>query len=267
MKLRDVFLTGMLAFVSYISINNGYAQEFAVVVSPPRIEDRAKAGSVYRNVIEINNTSPKAAKYTIQTADWSLDSKGSAVFTQALASSSCRPWVGIEAGQITVKGNGKKRFRFEAAVPANAPAGECTFAIMIEGEPQLLGGQMAIPVSGRIGVIVYLAIGDAASKLELKKTRVMNLQGQELPVLQFQNKGNMHGRLEGYLDGVDAKGKRVSLVPDNSPILSGATRDIALYPQPETKGQAAPKINYPIRIKGRLDSAGQRVDVEMTLSK
>jgi fimbrial chaperone protein len=266
MKLRYVFVSGTLALVSYISISNSDAQEFAVVVSPPRIEDRAKAGSVYRNIIEINNTSRKAAKYTVQTADWSLDSKGSAVFTQALAPSSCRPWVGIEASQITVKGNGKKRFRFEAAVPANTPAGECTFAIMIEGEPQLLG-QAAVPVSGRIGVIVYLAIGDAASKLELKKSSVVNLQGQELPVLQFQNKGNMHGRLEGYLDGIDAKGKRISLVPDNSPILSGATRDIALYPQPEDKSQAAPKINYPIRIKGRLDSGGQRVDVEMTLSK
>ncbi|MGH8500747.1 MAG: hypothetical protein ACRERV_18335, partial [Methylococcales bacterium] len=153
-----------------------------------------------------------------------------------------------------------------ANIPAATPVGECTFAIMIEGEPQVLG-QVAMPVSGRIGVIVYLAIGDAAPVLELKKSSIIVLQGQELPVLQFQNKGNMHGRLEGYLNGIDAGGKRVVLIPDNSPILIGATRDIPLYPQPEGKSETVPKISYPLRLKGRLDSAEQRIDIEMTLSK
>ncbi len=265
--MKSSWLLFICTIALLMTTSYSHAQEFAVVVTPPRVEDRTKAGSTYRNIIEINNTSKKAAKYTIQTADWSLDAKGSAAFTQDLVPGSCRPWVGIEAAQITVKPNAKRRFRFEVAIPANAPLGECSFAIMIEGEPQILGGQVAIPVSGRIAVIVYLAIGDAAAKLELKKTSVVNLQGQELPVLQFQNKGNMHGRLEGYLDAKDANGKRMVLVPDNGPILIGATRDIALYPQAEDKSQTAQKITYPLRIKGRLDSGAQRIDIDLTLSK
>jgi fimbrial chaperone protein len=265
--MKSTWLVLIYVIALQAAVTNVCAQEFAVSVSPPRIEDRAKPGSLYRNVIEINNASKKAAKFTMQTADWKLDSTGSAVFSQALSPASCRPWVGIEAAEISVKPNGKRRFRFEANIPANAPAGECTFAIMIEGEPQIMGGQVAMPVSGRIGVIVYLAIGDAKSNLQMKKSSVARVQGSELPVLQFHNQGNMHGRLEGFLEGVDARGKRILLVPDNSPILIGAVRDIALHPQPEEKNGAVPNISYPLRIKGRLDSDKQRIDIELTVSK
>jgi fimbrial chaperone protein len=162
------------------------AQEFALVVSPPRFEDRTKPGTTYRNVFELNNTSARSAKFSVETADWVLDAQGAPVFSQSLAKDSCRQWVGIEANEITVKGNGKRRFRFEVAVPADAPRGECRFAIMIEGEPQAARANMPLPISGRIGVIVYLAIGDAAPKLVVAETRGVDAQGQRIPALYPQ---------------------------------------------------------------------------------
>ena len=137
-----MLLAATLALASLSAV----AQEFALVVSPPRFEDRAKPGTTYRNVFELNNTSAKAAKFSVETADWTLDVQGAPVFSQSLAKDSCRPWVGIETNQITVKGNGKRRFRFEVAVPADAPRGECRFAIMIEGEPQPARGNMPLPI-------------------------------------------------------------------------------------------------------------------------
>jgi hypothetical protein len=258
------FLVVVLIFLSASKL---FAQEFSLVVTPPRFEVRTKAGTTYRNVIEINNTSKKTARFNVKTADWALDASGSAVFTEKLAANSCRPWVGIEASNISVKGNGKRRYRFEVKVPPNTKDSECTFAIMIEGEPQIVGGQVAMPVSGRIGVIVYLAIGNAAPSLAITKSYVTQVQGNSVPVIQVKNSGTMHGRLEGYLDGVDAKGQRIVLLPDNSPILIGANRAIALYPQPEGKSDKAPVIIYPLRIKGRLDSETQKLDVELTLTK
>lgn len=243
------------------------AQEFALVVSPPRFEDRTKPGTTYRNVFELNNTSARSAKFSVETADWVLDAQGAPVFSQALAQDSCRPWVGIEANEITVKGNGKRRFRFEVAVPADALRGECRFAIMIEGEPQPARANMPLPISGRIGVIVYLAIGDAAPKLVVAETRGIDAQGQRLPALRVRNDGDMHGRLDGYLAGVDAKNQRFVLVPDNSPILVGTTRDIPLYPQPPSDGAQPPAIAYPLRIKGRLDAERQRLDIDTTLDR
>jgi fimbrial chaperone protein len=243
------------------------AQEFALVVSPPRFEDRTKPGTTYRNVFELNNTSARSAKFSVETADWVLDAQGAPVFSQSLAKDSCRQWVGIETNEITVKGNGKRRFRFEVAVPADAPRGECRFAIMIEGEPQAARANMPLPISGRIGVIVYLAIGDAAPKLVIAETRGIDAQGQRIPALRVRNDGDMHGRLDGYLAGVDAKNQRFVLVPDNSPILVGTTRDIPLYPQPPSDGAQLPAIVYPLRIKGRLDAERQRLDIDTTLDR
>ena len=79
MKSAWLLLTSAIALQAFMT--DLYAQEFAVVVTPPRIEDRAKPGNLYRNIIEINNTSKKAAKFGIQTADWTLNGTGSAVFT------------------------------------------------------------------------------------------------------------------------------------------------------------------------------------------
>ena len=256
-----------LAALLALSTLPAAAQEFALLVSPPRFEDRAKPGTTYRNVFELNNTSARAAKFTVQTADWVLDASGAPVFSQALAKDSCRPWVGIEANEVTVKGNGKRRFRFEVAVPADAPRGECRFAIMIEGEPQVARGNVPLPISGRIGVIVYLAIGDAAPKLVVAETLGVDLRGRRVPALRVRNDGDMHGRLDGYLAGVDAKNQRFVLVPDNSPLLAGTTRVIPLYPQPPSDGAEPPAIVYPLRIKGRLDAERQRLDIDTTLDR
>ena len=124
--------------LSLLYAANSMAQGFSALVSPPRFEDTAKAGTTYRNVVEISNVSGSAAHYTLKTADWSLDDKGAAVFSETLAPDSCRPWVGIEAPEITVAANGKRRYRFEVVVPPEAPNSECRFAIMLEGDPEQL---------------------------------------------------------------------------------------------------------------------------------
>lgn len=266
-SLSNALLSSALLALAWLSPLAARAQEFALVVSPPRIEDRVKPGTTYRNVIEINNTSAKSGHFMVSTADWKFDAQNSPVFTQALTKNSCRPWVGIETKDITVKGNGKRRYRFEVAVPADAPRGECTFGLMIEGDPQVARGNVPLPISGRIGIIVYLAIGDAAPKLEVLETRTDTVQGRKIPVLRIRNNGDLHGRLDGYLAAVDAKGKRIVLVPENSPILVGATRDIPLFPQSEGATAAPPEIVYPVRIKGRLDAERQRLDIEATLTQ
>jgi len=262
-RLFTALVTVALALLSGVAA----AQEFSAVISPPRFEERSKPGQTYRNVIEIMNPTDRAAGFTVATADWGLDASFTPVFSEALTPGSCRPWVGIEAGKLTVPAGDRRRFRFEVAVPADAPRGECRFAIMFEGETQAPRQGMPLPMSGRIAVIVYLAVGDAAPRLEIVQARSATLQGARLPVLNIRNSGDMHARLDGFLAGVDAAGQRVVLVPDNSPILVGMTRDIALFPQPEQGDQAAPALAYPLRIKGRLDTEGQRVDVDTTVAQ
>jgi hypothetical protein len=65
-----------------------------------------------------------------------------------------------------------------------------------------------MPVTGRIGVIVYVTVGDGAPDLEVLGPKVATLNGQQLPALRVHNGGSAHGRMSGYLTGTDAKGSR-----------------------------------------------------------
>ncbi|MGH8106974.1 MAG: hypothetical protein ACREO2_11685, partial [Arenimonas sp.] len=224
----------------------------------------AKAGTTYREVIEITNVSDASSHFNIYTSDWTLDENASAVFDNKLAANSCRPWVGIEAKEITIGPRAKRRYRFEVAIPKDAPAHECRFAIMIEGDPETVKGKVAVPVSGRIGVIVYLAIGDVAANLKILSTSIKTVNGSRLPAVKVSNTGNAHTRLEGYAELVDAQGKRWTLVPENFPILAGETRLIGLIPQVE-EGKPIPELAYPVKLSGKLDAGKDRVPLDFVI--
>ena len=132
--LRDLPVRWPLLALLLLAPAAAFAQGFSAQIMPPRFEDRAQPGGVFRDVIEVANISPVASRMKVSTADWVLDEKGTAQFSSALAPGSCRPWVGLEAAEVRIEPNSRKRFRFEVAVPANAPSGQCRFAIMIEGE-------------------------------------------------------------------------------------------------------------------------------------
>ncbi len=235
------------------------------MVSPPRFEDTAKPGTTWRNVVEITNVSTQSAHFAFRTADWQLDAQGSAAFSDTLVPGSCRPWVGIEAPEVTIPANGRRRYRFEVAVPANAPAGECRFALMMDGDPEVVPGSTSLPVAGRLGIIVYLQLGDAAPMLQVVGSQARKVQGHVVPVLQVRNSGNAHGRLDGFIEGRDRSGHKIVLTPAGLPILPGETRDIPLTPQADNSHTAVPTIVWPLHLKGRLDWGSQHLDLDTTI--
>src|SRR3990167_2502384 len=60
---------------------------------------------------------------------------------------------------VKIAPGARSRFRFEIPPPPGTPARECRFAIMVEGVDP---AKSSVDVGGRIGVIVYAAIGGAA---------------------------------------------------------------------------------------------------------
>ena len=229
------------------------AQGFAALVSPPRFELTMKPGERSREVFEITNASAQSAQYRLKTADWTLDGNAAVQFDESLKPGSCRPWVAIESRQISVSAGGKYRYRFEIAPPADAPAGECRFAILIEGAEQNVQtpGGPAFPISGRLGVIVYVALGGAEAKLDVVGATVASVNAEDVPVMMVKNSGNAHGRLAGFLSGTDAAGAKVEFTPATLPILPGETRAISLVPYRERDEPV--KIAYPITIRGKLE--------------
>lgn len=257
------FLCPSLALAATVLATAAQAQGFAAVVSPPRFELAVKPGEIARQVVEISNVGVQSATYRVRTADWTLAPDGGVSFADALTAGSCRPWVAIERKEIVIPGGGRYRYRFEVHPPADAAPGECRFAVMIEGDEQAVrtASGLTVPVSGRIGVIVYATVGEGAPNLEIVGATTADTDGQRAPVLKVRNMGNAHGRLAGFLSGVDAKDQRRDYAPSTLPILPGETRAIALVADagPANGGE----VVFPVKIRGTLEwGSGQRIELD-----
>ncbi len=86
---------------------------------------------------------------------------------------------------------------------------------MIEGDEQAVQtpNGPSFPIAGRLGVIVYVSIGNAQPRLEVAGTKVAPVNDVPVPVLLVKNTGNAHGRMTGFLSGTDASGKKVEFTP------------------------------------------------------
>lgn len=239
-----------------------HAQGFAAYITPPRFEVQATPGQSLRQVLEIQHAGQQKGNYRIYTSDWTLNADNSVTFSDALAADSCRPWVAIERRELVIEPGGRYRYRFEITPPPGTPARECRFALMVEGlEPALVQGSLNFPVGGRIGVIVYAAIGDAAPQLEIAGTRVVTVEGKPTAVVDVRNRGNAHGRLEGFVNGTDTTGARFEMAPSDLPILPGETRAVALNAVVED-GKPAPELRFPLVIKGKLEWGRNSVQLD-----
>lgn len=238
------------------------AQGFAALVSPPRFELTAKPGATVRQVLEVSNRSATPARYQIHTADFELTAQYGVTFHEDLQPHSCRPWVALERPEVTLPGGGTIRYRFEIAVPRDAPPGECRFALLVEGADSSVAdvNGVKLPISGRIGVIVYAVIGDASPTLEVFGPHTVTVNGKRVPSLRVHNSGNAHGRMSGFLSGKDAKGARYDFTPSDFPILPGEDRDV--YFMPSLPDNDSPTLSFPVTVRGTLEWAGGTVPVD-----
>lgn len=252
----------LIFLVALMTTTAASAQGFSAVISPPRFEIAVQPGKVMRQVLEITHVASRPGKYRVYTNDWSIAADGNAVFTDALTADSCRSWVALEKRELTIAANGKIRFRFEISPPADAPVNECRFAIMVEGLEQVIKteGAVSFPVSGRVGVVVYAAVGGARPKLEISAAGTALQDGTVLPQLEVKNSGNAHGRLGGFLSAVDAMGKQLDFIPEGLPILAQKTRLIPLIPS--AQGADPITFSYPLTVKGSLEWGEEKTAVD-----
>lgn len=241
----------------------GHAQGFAAYITPPRFEVQATPGQPLRQVFEIQHVGQLKGGYRVYTNDWTFQADNSVAFTDALVPDSCRPWVAIERRELTLEPGARYRFRFEINPPAGTPPRECRFAIMVEGLDPAKSG---VDVGGRIGVIVYAAVGDAAPVLSLTAIRVVkSSEGRNVAMLDIRNSGNAHGRLEGYVNATDAAGQRLEMTPADIPIMPGETRSVALSPV-VAEGKTEPALQFPLIVKGTLEWGKNRLPLDASFT-
>jgi hypothetical protein len=253
--LLPVFFAGLLGAAAGTAHAN-----FAVAASPPRFELAVKAGEKTRQVLEITNTDVRPITLVVRTADWTLTPEGTAQFFDELRPGSCRPWVAIERREVVIAARQAYRFRFEVSAPADAAAGECRFALMLEGKDAAPVGNSP-PLTGRVGIIVYAAIGGGEPDL-----RVVNAKMAEPGVtLTVNNAGSAHGRLQGFLNATDATGRVFEAAPDNNPVLPGETRPVLV----RLTSRGAPAETRPVPplvLRGKLEwGRGRTTEIEQRI--
>jgi hypothetical protein len=269
----------LVAALNGVLFGNANAQ-FAVSVTPPRFEVSVEPGKVARQVMELTHAAPTAGNYSVYTADWSMDDRGELTFYDTVQPGSCRPWVAIERKEVLIKMGARVRYRFEVAPPAGSTPQECRFALMIESKTQEVKTSEAssFPMNGRIGVIVYVSVGDAKAVFEPGAITVGVFDGQPTPVLTVRNSGNATSRLSGVLKGTDASGASFEFTPESVPILPDRTRQIALqrYEAPVRVSESISvprvqdKIKWPLHLSGMLEYGGNgegRFEIDRSVSE
>ena len=269
--LRSIFIRSAARAASFaLLLAAAHAQaQFAAFVLPARFELTAKPGENLQNILEIGNDEAGPVEFRLRTADWKLREDAGVEFqVDTLAPDSCRPWVKLERYTIKLGGKAKRRFRFEVQVPADAQPGLCRFALLVESA-QDAGvisplESIRVPLQGRIGVIVYVRIGDARPDLVFERIESRNLNGLMTPVAIFTNKGNAHGRPQGLLYGSDSKGTEIDFTVSPLPILPGETRGVPIWPQDSAERRPVSLVP-PYKLKGVIEWEGGKREIDTTV--
>jgi fimbrial chaperone protein len=243
------------------------ASGFAGYLSPARFELNVKPGEVVREAVTLGNDDTSPVDFEVVTADWTLSAEGSPQFQiDTLAPGSCREWVRVERRRVAMPARGERRFRFEVHVPADAKPQLCRFALLISNATPQASIQLPniqVPVQGRIGLIVYVGVGNVKPVLSLAGIEHAMFQGRPSLIATIRNSGELQGRLEGVLRGTDKTGRALEFTVSNSVILPGETRSIAIFP-PEKDGKPIP-YERPLRLQGDMEWAGGKIPVDVSV--
>jgi len=241
---------------------------FAVRISPPNFELRAKPGDILREIITIENADTSPGIYQVRTADWELTEKGGVSYHSQ--DSSCRPWTRIERRKLKLLPGRIKRYRFEVHVPADAQDGECRFAVVISSSPETADAikfeSFNIPIAGAIAVFVYVTVGNAKPELEFKGANKKTGNGKTSLIVRLHNWGNAHARPFGSVIAKDAVGRKAELPLSSFPIMPGETRDIILFADKEMSGiENIDELIFPLYLKGLIEWDGGTYKVDTIL--
>lgn len=244
---------------------------FDAMLSPPRLELSAKPGDVLRQSVNITNAGSEAATYNIKTADWELETGGRVAYHEAAPRpGSCRPWLKLERRVVHLNAGQTRNFRIEIHVPPDAPGSECRFALLVAGEAAKIapGATVQIPVVGRMALIGYVSIGGAKPVLQLKGLSMGTEKGKMVVLATIENSGNAHGRLFGSLDVRDAKGRRLELVAEESPIMAKSRSTLHLSIYDWSSGEPVSPVfapEPPLQVRGKFQFEGGEIKVEQSI--
>lgn len=255
----------MVVFAILIWLNSGSAvgaAEFALGVSPPRLELKARGGDVINQVVRLRNLGTEPQRYTIEAAYWDLTADGDVSLSHRHQAESCQGWLALSQREVNLGVEQTHPYLFSILVPIAQPAGECRFALLIRhpGRPR----PNVFPATGQVVVIGYVTVGDAHPALAVENIRLDHAVAPPAIGVDFYNAGTAHGRASGRVVARLHQRKLDLLLPPQA-ILPGRRRTIWLRPlDPRGHGNLT-TLRPPIQLNGRLSWEGGEYTVDKLL--
>ena len=202
----------------------------SLAVSPVRAELRLAPGQNYTGLIRVDVTTPaqeagtaapqdgEAFSVIVYAQDWFLPLEGPPVYlAPGSTSASCASWVATNPTQFGLRPGESQWLRYTISVPEET-IGEHWTVLFVDAYPLLSSEQRpAVTVHARIGVMIYVAVGDALGELQILDFYA----GPSTAVLTLANTGTAHLRVQGTISLAPSAGEPTTLPVPETVILPG----------------------------------------------
>lgn len=198
-SLRTCLLTAAVALAGVP------AMAFGIGLQPTTVELEVVPGERTRQVINIANVhTEQTISLTLGLADWSLDEQGQIRLTppgEDIASAA--EWARFSPAFLTLKPGESEQVIVDMSTPTRLDrAGDFRFALLASTIlPEERSGQSGVWKKYQIATLFYLTTGSAKSEPMIASSElVTDGEGASRLQLNFENEGNAHARLEGFIE-------------------------------------------------------------------
>jgi len=186
--------------------------ELGLALAPMRVEIQIPAGGQYTDSLRLTNDSEGPSRIRAELLDWYLDDTMTPQFADRYVQEknfSCRDWLQVNPREVDLVAGGAVRIRYTLRVPAETPAGEYHCGAGFVTLPPLEPGSepMGMYIAVRAVAAIYVVVGSAASQPVFKDLALRSAgEGAWEAVALFENQGQKHYRIQGFIEVADASG-------------------------------------------------------------
>jgi P pilus assembly chaperone PapD len=208
--------------------------ELGLALAPMRVELQIAPGGQYTDSLRLTNDSEEAVRIHGELLDWYMDDTITPQFAERYdqeKTDSCRDWLQVNPREMDLDSSASFRVRYTLRVPAGTPAGEYHCGAGFITMPPVNPDQpaMGMHIAVRAVTAIYVAVGNPSSQPVFKDLSLRSVDGGWEGVARFENQGQRHYRIQGYMQIEDASGRVIEKVDyPQAPVLGLRTQAFPL---------------------------------------
>ena len=192
--------------------------ELGLALAPMRVEIQMAPGGQYTDSLRLTNDSDGPSRIRAELLDWYLDETMTPQFADRYEQEkdfSCRDWLQLNPREIDLAEQGTFRVRYTLRVPGGTPPGEyhcgAGFVTLPPVNPD--SPPMGMYIAVRAVSAIYVVVGAPVRQPVFKDLALRGIPGGGYEaVALFENQGQRHFRIEGFIEVRDAAGAVVERV-------------------------------------------------------